>query len=143
MTIVTPATNTAIPKCATCMPSQLSGWASSPVRVARIRSTIPLTTAVAIQVANARLSATNTDQRPNMKGATIPTTTATAAGTYRCFTKALILADFQLATGPTAISSSAGTIRGTQTVLKYGGPTESLPNPSASDRKSKRLNSSH
>src|SRR3546814_8246946 len=30
------------------------------------------------------------------------------------------------------MSSSAGTISGMKTALKYGGPTESLPNPSAS-----------
>src|SRR3546814_18033727 len=51
---------------------------------------------------------------------------------FRSFIRALIFADFQLATGPTAMSSSAGTISGMKTALKYGGPTESLPNPSAS-----------
>src|SRR3546814_814954 len=93
---------------------------------------MPLTTAVAIHVASATPNATNADQRPSMNGAPTPTTSATTAGTCRCFIRALIFADFQLATGPTAMSNSAGTISGMKTALKYGGPTESLPNPSAS-----------
>jgi len=41
-------------------------------------------------------------------------------------------APFQRTKGPTARSSSTGTISGTNTVSKYGGPTEILPMPSAS-----------
>src|SRR3546814_12752917 len=79
---------------------------------------MPLTTAVAIHVASATPNATNADQRPSMNGAPTPTTSATTAGTCRCFIRALIFADFQLATGPTAMSSSAGTISGMKTALK-------------------------
>src|SRR3546814_5395662 len=93
---------------------------------------MPLTTAVAIHVASATPNATNADQRPSMNGAPTPTTSATTAGTFSCFIRPLIFADFQLATGPTAMSTSAVTISGMKTALKYGGPTESLPNPSAS-----------
>src|SRR5207237_189271 len=39
---------------------------------------------------------------------------------------------FQRAIGPTPIRNIAGAISGTNTVLKYGGPTESLPRFSAS-----------
>src|SRR5437870_7069669 len=42
------------------------------------------------------------------------------------------LACFQRAIGPTPIRNIAGAISGTKTVLKYGGPTESLPRFSAS-----------
>ena len=42
------------------------------------------------------------------------------------------LARFQRASGPTPIRNSAGAISGTNTVSKYGGPTEILPAPSAS-----------
>ena len=42
------------------------------------------------------------------------------------------LACFQRATGPKPISITSGTISGTNTVLKYGGPTDSLPKPSES-----------
>src|SRR5215471_2028747 len=42
------------------------------------------------------------------------------------------LARFQRAIGPTPIRNIAGAISGTNTVLKYGGPTESLPRLSAS-----------
>src|SRR5690606_22484625 len=39
---------------------------------------------------------------------------------------------FQFATGPKATVSSSGTINGTNTALKYGGPTEILPSSSTS-----------
>ena len=128
-----------MPRCATCMPSQLRGWANNPPRVARTRSKTPNTTAVAIHVANANPKATGQDQRPNAIGVATPITNATAAGMYNRLSMALILADFQLATGPTAINNSAGTISGTKTALKYGGPTESLPNPNASIKSGYRV----
>src|SRR5258707_9635286 len=43
-----------------------------------------------------------------------------------------IFACFQRAIGPTPIRNAAGAIRGTNTLLKYGGPTESLPRLRAS-----------
>src|ERR1041385_6058701 len=42
------------------------------------------------------------------------------------------LAFFQRAIGPTPIKNIAGAIKGTKTLLKYGGPTDSLPRPNAS-----------
>jgi hypothetical protein len=42
------------------------------------------------------------------------------------------LSPFQRTSGPTPIRNKAGAISGTNTALKYGGPTDSLPMPSAS-----------
>src|SRR5271169_2191343 len=69
---------------------------------------------------------------PNTKGRNNAITTLAAnAQRTRCHMSGT-LACFQRAIGPMPISSTMGTISGTNTVLKYGGPTESLPMPSAS-----------
>src|SRR5690625_459652 len=132
MTNVTPTKNTATPRWAMCMPIQLRGCASKPLRVARIRLKIPITTAVEIHAASAIPNATSADHLPYKKGTPTPATTATKRGRFNCFNTSRSFALFQFATGPTAIRSNAGTIRGTNTRLKYGGPTEILPIPSAS-----------
>src|ERR1044072_9033282 len=63
--------------------------------------------------------------------ATAVTTLITNAQRSRCASSGR-LAFFQRANGPSPIKNIAGAINGTNTRLKYGGPTDSLPMPSAS-----------
>src|SRR4030095_6986177 len=53
------------------------------------------------------------------------------------------LAFFQRAIGPMPIKNIAGAISGTNTRLKYGGPTESFPIPSASTMSGYRVPRRH
>src|SRR5258706_7525749 len=71
-----------------------------------------------------------------------PMTNGNATAVTRLSTKANrkrtastgIFACSQRAIGPTPIKNAAGAIKGTKTLLKYGGPTESLPRFNASTK---------
>ncbi len=76
--------------------------------------------------------ATSTPQRPMAKGRASAASTAAASAQRRRETRSGRLACFQRASGPTPMRNSAGAISGTNTVSKYGGPTEILPRPEAS-----------
>ena len=62
----------------------------------------------------------------------IPATIATKPASHKRFITVKRLVFFQLAHGPIPINTNNGAVRGTKTLLKYGGPTEILPKCSAS-----------
>ena len=65
-------------------------------------------------------------------GSVSPQSTATTAGTSNSDCQRRTESRFQRDTGPSPIKGTSSAISGTKTALKYGGPTEYLPAPSAS-----------
>ena len=85
-----------------------------------------------IQKASKNPSAVKMVNSPMMRGIKIAAMNATSAATHKRFNKTVMLVLFQFAQGPTANKNRAGIIIGTNTALKYGGPTEILPRFNAS-----------
>src|ERR1700761_5687960 len=137
--MLTPNANTATPRCASHMPASERGhWRmrSNRPRLAppseRSRSTASTTMDETIQYAISMPSIATSDSLPATHDvASAPSTDASAAQRRRRNSDGSE-ASFQRASGPSAISSTMGTISGRKIVSKYGGPTESLPLPRAS-----------
>src|ERR1044072_2029323 len=85
-----------------------------------------------IQTASNSPKLTRHFQPPLTNGSATALTTLITNAQRNRFASSGRLAFFQRATGPSPIKNIAGAINGTNTRLKYGGPTESLPMPSAS-----------
>src|SRR6266849_3948218 len=86
----------------------------------------------ATHAASSRQKATSALQRPIAKGSASPAARLAAKAQRRRVARSGRLAFFQRASGPIPIKNKAGAMTRTNTISKYGGPTEYLPRFSAS-----------
>src|ERR1700749_4877474 len=137
--MLTPNANTATPKCASHMPvSERGHWrmrantdsCEPPSDFRRSMASVTIEAVIQYAISSPRIAVS--DSLPDTDAvASAPSTEASAAQRRRWNNDGSD-ASFQRASGPSAISSTTGTISGRKTVSKYGGPTEILPMPSAS-----------
>ena len=130
-----PTTPTARPACAKPMPIALRDRKPA----SRARATRPPRVARIIQAPRPRPSEACHLKALKAKGSRPATNNAANAGQRKARTTSAMRVSRQRKRGATPSSSSTGTIKGTKTALKYGGPTETLPRSNASSTSGYRV----
>ena len=103
-----------------------------PPRTPRLRSRTLTTVVATIHAASRRPKLTIGVHLPAANGSSSAVTRLTASAHLSRCQRSGSVACFHRASGPTPIRNTSGVISGTNTVSKYGGPTEILPRLSAS-----------
>src|SRR5690606_1095770 len=149
LTRVTPSTKTPTPACATTMPQNARGTRrqraasvlGAPPAGAFNRSCTCCKVPSRIQIASSKPTATPSEAC-TVTAMAAASSTDTSAGARNASAASFTEPAFHATKGPTDSSTSTGTIKGTKTASKYGGPTEILPRPKASSASGYRVPSS-